>query len=46
MPTTIPFTKEHVHIDDLILSLQDAAVSLFKWFSDNQMELNIDNVTC
>ena len=34
--------KEHGNIDDLITSLQDAAAKLFKWFSDNQMQGNID----
>ena len=34
--------KEHENIDDLITSLQDAAVKRFKWFSDNQMKGNTD----
>ena len=36
------FYKEHENIDDLITSLQDPAVKLFKWFSDNQMRRNTD----
>ena len=34
--------KEHENIDDLIISLQDAAAKLSKWFSDNQMKGNTD----
>ena len=34
--------KKHENIDDLITSLQDAAVKLFKWFSDNRMKGNND----
>ena len=34
--------KEHENIDDLIISLQDAAAKLFKWFSHNQMKGSTD----
>ena len=34
--------KEHENIDDLLTSLQNAAVNFFKWFSDNQMMGNTD----
>ena len=34
--------KEHENIDDLITSLQNAAVKLFKSFSDKQMRGNTD----
>ena len=34
--------KKHDNIDEIIKPLQDAAVKLFKWFSDNQMRVNTD----
>lgn len=32
------------HIDEVISALKNASASLFKWFSDNQVKTNPDNV--